>query len=352
MNYALKTCEERAQEVASVIASVPSEQLTQRYLTYLGDYIMGALSKEERHDKTYLTDNRAVTVKKRETSWEGMAEKLEGEEGIYNLITNDKNVIFQPKYSITEQDLEEVPGLKELREAMLQVEESLSHATGRNRYLLKKQLIEMRKDQYILKNSYKPTPQHALTRASAHLIRLTGERYVDENCEPQSTELISFFNPKHVYALLNNYNALKLQVAGQYQDDFFYLLQDFDALLAHALQDQPLYAEIVRQKLKGATTAEVREAVQRNLGLDYTTQSCSRLWSENIPRYLSEYAKDEYLIWYCTNVEGAPLKRCSRCHQLKPASLRFFSRNNTAKDGFYCQCKQCRKDKKKEAEKL
>jgi hypothetical protein len=35
------------------------------------------------------------TVNKRETSFEGLSNQLEnGEDGIYNLITNDKNIIF------------------------------------------------------------------------------------------------------------------------------------------------------------------------------------------------------------------------------------------------------------------
>ena len=35
-------------------------------------------------------------------SYEGLATKFEnGEDGIFNLITNDKNIIFTPKISIT-----------------------------------------------------------------------------------------------------------------------------------------------------------------------------------------------------------------------------------------------------------
>lgn len=44
-----------------------------------------------------------VTINKRETSFEGLISKFEnGEDGIYNLITEDKNIIFTPKISITE----------------------------------------------------------------------------------------------------------------------------------------------------------------------------------------------------------------------------------------------------------
>jgi hypothetical protein len=99
-----------------------------------------------------------VTVNKREISYEGLTAKLEnGEDGIYNFMTGgDKNIILVPKASITEEDINTIPGLKELREEIKKVEEKQKAATGKDKYLLTKQLIEMRQDQYILKSIFKP----------------------------------------------------------------------------------------------------------------------------------------------------------------------------------------------------
>lgn len=108
---------------------------------------MDAVPKEDKKDHTVLTKNRMVTVNKRETSFEGLASKFEnGEDGIYNLITEDKNILFTPKISITQADIEEVPGLRELRECIEEIEEEAKKATGKKKYLLKKQVIEMRRD--------------------------------------------------------------------------------------------------------------------------------------------------------------------------------------------------------------
>ena len=53
------------------------------------------MEKQEKREKKILTDNRTATVTKRETSFEGLVGQLEnGEDGIYNIITNDRNVIF------------------------------------------------------------------------------------------------------------------------------------------------------------------------------------------------------------------------------------------------------------------
>ena len=75
---------------------------TEKYLEILADYLILCMEKQERKEKRILTENRMSTVNKRETSFEGLVGQFEnGEDGIYNLITQDKNVIFQPKVSIT-----------------------------------------------------------------------------------------------------------------------------------------------------------------------------------------------------------------------------------------------------------
>jgi hypothetical protein len=42
----------------------------------LADYLVFAMDKEERKKKNIITDNRMVTVNKRETSFEGLVENF------------------------------------------------------------------------------------------------------------------------------------------------------------------------------------------------------------------------------------------------------------------------------------
>ena len=156
LDYSLESAEERNELVKKICAEAAPEQLTPRYLEILSDYIIFAMDKQERKSKKVLTENRMVTVNKRETSFQGLAGRLEnGEDGIYNMIANDKNIIFTPKTSITDKDIEDIPALKDLRQAIEEVEEQEKLACGKKKYLLKKQLIEMRQDQYVIKNTYR-----------------------------------------------------------------------------------------------------------------------------------------------------------------------------------------------------
>jgi hypothetical protein len=71
------------------------------------------MEKQEKKERKLLTDNRMATVTKRETSLEGLVSQLEnGEDGIYNLVSDNKNTIFQPKVTITKKDLEDIPDLR------------------------------------------------------------------------------------------------------------------------------------------------------------------------------------------------------------------------------------------------
>ena len=351
LDYKIKSMEERADLVQKIIDQTPPAQLTHRYLEILGDYIMQALSKEEKKSKKYLTDNRLITINKRETSFEGLTEKFEnGEDGLYNLMTSDKNILLTTKAQITEEDIAEVPGLKELRQAIEVLEQKIKDATGRRKFLLKKQLIEMRREQYLLKSVFKPVMYTNHTSAKGmNKIELDEKRWIDENGEPQSDGLITFFNPKHISAILCNYTALKMETQGKYWNDFFYLMQDFDSLLEKTLKrNYPLYYDLVQLKFQGKQNTEIQEALEKKHGVRHSIEYISSLWRNKIPKLLSEKEKSDYLIWYYTYVEQGVFKKCSKCGQLKLATNRFFSKNSTSKDGLYSWCKECRSAVRKE----
>lgn len=117
LDYNLNTPAERLELVNKIIAEEPN--LNSQYLEILANYLIFCMEKEEKKQKKILTENRLATVNKRETSFEGLVSKFEnGEDGVYNLINEDKYVIFQPKISITEEDYIKVPELKQTREAI------------------------------------------------------------------------------------------------------------------------------------------------------------------------------------------------------------------------------------------
>lgn len=348
MDFSLVTPEERIKKVEEIIANTPSEKLTPYYLEKLADYIIFAMNKEERKKKKILTSNRMITVNKRETSFEGLIGKLEnGEDGIYNIITNDKNIIFTPKVSITEEDIKTIPGLKELRLEIAKVEEQCKNARGKRAFLLKKQLISMRQDQYALKDIYhKPVYVMNITKSLSNL-DISETIRLDENDNVFSTGLINFYNPKHISALLCNYSQIKEDSWDKFNSDIKWMMEDLDALVDRTLKERfPLYYDLVIYKIDGKSNLEIQELLNADYGIKHSVEYLSSLWRNKIPKMIADKAAEDWLIWHFTNEEIGKWKRCGRCGKIKLAHNRFFSKNSTSKDGFYSICKECRNKKK------
>ena len=349
LDYSLETPEERNELVKKIIDKTPSEQLTPKYLEILSDYIIFAMDKQERKQKQILTDNHMVTVNKRETSFEGLVGRLEnGEDGIYNMIANDKNIIFTPKFQITQQDIAEIPELKQLVDAIAEVEKAEKKAVGKKKFLLKKQLIAMRQDQYVIRSAYKPPIYCMNAIKSFSKINFDENVSISGNDEIEDNSLVSFFNPKHISALLCNYSRLKEDVWGKFYSDSYFLMEDLDILIEKTLRDSyPMYYDLLIYKIDGKQNLEIQSLLNQKHNVKHSVEYISSLWRNKIPKLLSEQAQEDYLIWYYTTQKKGKWKKCSRCGEIKLAHNKFFSKNKTSKDHFYSICKCCRNKKNK-----
>ena len=306
------------------------------------------MEKQERKERKILTDNRMMTVNKRECSFEGLVSQLEnGEDGIYNLITDNKNQIFQPKVTITKKDLDEIQPLRQLREAINVWEAKLKVTEGKDAFVIKKALIEMRKDQYVIKNAYRrPIVPNKLTR-STHVTMLPDETSsFDEEGYP-IPKGVSLLNPVVCSAILCNYSRLKEDSYDRFEGDLYYLMLAFDEIADKALKEYPLYEKIVECKVDGLQNTQIQEILQTEFGIKHSLEYISSLWRKKIPKLIASQAEDEYLYWYYLNIEKGKYKKCSRCGQVKLAHNKYFSKNKTSRDGYYSICKKCRNSKNK-----
>lgn len=346
LDYTIQSPQQRTELVEKIIQATPADKLTNRYLQILANYMIFAMTKQEKKDKKINTDNRMVTINKRETSFEGLVSKFEnGEDGIYNLITNDKNIILTPKISITQQDIDDIPALAELRQQIEKLQHRMKKARGKKRYLLQKQLIQMRQDQYVIKMSYKQPVTCLNATKSFHNMVFDDKIEIKDN-EIKDSSLFSFTNVKHVSALLCNYARLKQACYGSFHTDGFYLIYDLENLIDKSLKDKyPLYFKILVYKIDGKQNVEIQSLIEEEFNTRYSIQHISFLWRNKIPKVITEQAQNDYLQWYFTQKEKGKWKRCTRCNEIKLAHNAFFSKNNSSKDGFYSICKDCRNKK-------
>lgn len=345
LDYTLQTPEERKELVEKILEENPDPG--EHYLEILANYLILSMEKQEKKARLILTDNRMTTVNKRETSFEGLVSQFEnGEDGIYGIITEDKNMIFQPKVSITKQDLEDIPLLRQVRESIAYWDSRMKQATGREAYIIKQTLIELRKDQYIIKSAYrKPIVFNSLTR-SKHILPLDESITIGEDGRPIAHG-VSLLNPAVCSAILCNYSKLKEDCYGNFEGDLWYLIYDFENTCDRALADQPMLMRLVECKIDGMQNAEIQTTLQQEFGIKHSIEYISSLWRKKIPALIASEAEDEWLYWHYLEEEPGKYKRCSRCGQVKLANNKYFSKNKTSKDSFYSICKKCRNAKGK-----
>lgn len=108
-----------------------------------------------------------------------------------------------------------------------------------------------------------------------------------------------------------------------------------------------MYMRIVEYKIDGMPNADIQSALLEEFGITHSLEYISSLWRKKIPLLIASAAEDSYLDWYFMNEEKGTYKKCSRCGQIKLAHNKYFSKNNTSKDGYYSICKKCRSRRNK-----
>lgn len=324
-DYAITDAQERIKYTENLLLS--KSHWTSYELQKMADYILRG------SDDSILTPNRLVTINRREISFQGLSDHLEGgEDALHALIRPDKQTILTPKNKITPQDLERIPELRKLRERITEWELRLEETKGRERFKIKRMLIEMRKEQYAIKQMHR----HPMYSRGTYNIRVHTST-IDE---------LRLDVPEHISAILENYARLKQALWDDLHNDLRWSLLDLEYLIEEYVRDrQPIYYEILLMKIAGDTNEEIQNHLAEQWGKQHSQEYISSLWRNKIPELIADGYKEHYLNWVYTYKLRGLYKTCSRCLQPKLAHRRYFGTNQAAKYGFYSVCKKCRNKK-------
>ena len=356
LDYTLENVEDRLALVNKIIETAPPEKLTNKYLEKLGDYLI--VPRKTKKGQDILTENRKKVIYERETSLEGLAVSFNngdnnsnnlGEDGIYNLMIDNKHLFLTPKKNkITEEEIETIPGMRELTETIHRLEESLRNAKdAKLRKSLKDNIIDLYRDRYVLRASYQNNRVNCInTTKSSYKLDLYENITIDKDGELVIDANISLLEPQHVSYMLCNYAKLKEDNFDKFEGDMFYMMLALDDVAERALEKEPLLKDLLIYKIDGMQNLDIQRELELKYGFRYSVEHISSLWRNKIPKLIAEQARTDWLYYHYTEEEKGQWKKCSRCGCIKLAHNKFFSKNKTSKDGYYSICKECRNKKK------
>lgn len=302
--------------------------------------------------------------------------------------TAPKPTITRPRYDKKTGEMidpgdSEVPGMIEQWEIIDRWQRMLDVAQGKiapnegdtlvtdpyRIYQLKHNLIDIRKHQYYLKDSYKPTlhfqnldhpkPQfYDWTSDSFYWIsHEEWEKRVDHSYTSRISRNIGDYevredgmikwvvcehtfdweNPKHVRALLNHYHTLYESMYDKLNTYSRTLLWDFDRYV-----DMCDFTELrlffIELRKEGLAYDDILEEMRAKYAAEYSPNYLVSVISTEIPNKIAKTAK-RYRLESETPLEQR--KTCIHCGKALPADPLFFSRNNSHKDGLSNTCKEC-----------
>lgn len=361
-DYKLNTPEERVDLINEILKNTPSEKLTKKYLEKMADYLLLGYEKDKTVKKDgkdkILSENRKNYIYEREISLEGLAYSFNnnadggsnlGEDGIYNLINDNKNILLVPKNKISDDDIKNIPGMKELTETIRGLEEKIKNTKdGKQRKSLKDNIIALYKDRYVLRASHKGHINCINPTKSMHKLDLYENITLDAEGNLKIDANISLLIPEHVSYILCNYSKMKENSYDKFESDIYYMLIHLEKLVDKALKEKhPLYYDLLIYKIDGMQNLDIQRELEHKYQIRYSVEYISSLWRNKIPKLIAEQAQTDWIVWHYTEEEKGYFKKCSRCGQIKLAHNRFFSKNKSSKDNFYSICKECRNKKNK-----
>ena len=172
-----------------------------------------------------------------------------------------------------------------MREAIEIWEKKLKTASGRDAFIIKKAIIDLRKDQYIIKNAYRKPITLSHTCHSAAWVPLNyEEKVVDGEIQYSG---VSLLDPEVCSAVLCNYSKLKAAGEANFISDTWYFMEDFDNVCGKALANYPYYERLVELKIDGKQNLEIQETLQLEFGLRHSVEYISSLWRNKIPKLIA-----------------------------------------------------------------
>lgn len=297
--------------------------------------------------------------------------------------TNERYIYTKKRESISRTEDADIPGMKELWDSIDRLARQIDIAEGKIQagpedgpivtdsyklYQLKHWLIDLRRQQYYLKDIFKPTihflnivqpsPQYVDWSSDAAYwtpietwqakMQRNYNPYISKNLDDYEHDdnnirymvrqhTFDWENPKHIKALIDNYSGIYEQLWDKPLTWGRTLIYDFDRYAAMA-NLTPLREYILTRRIDKAPYNIIQQELQQKFGIVYNENHLCTIIAKEIPRRIASAAKRHRLLLETPESER---KKCTQCGTLLPRDTIFFGVNRGRADGFSSTCKCC-----------
>ena len=306
--------------------------------------------------------------------------------------------IRRPKYDKKTGELVDpgdslVPGMTELWQSIDRLEHWIHALEGKvapyedellftdsyRLYKLKHQLIDLRRHQYYLKDSYNPPayfpsadhpkPQFIdwtsdsfywlsypewQKKVAAKRLHLVSQNLSDYETRGEGDHLqvkwvvrrhtFNWEDPNHVRALIANYDLLENLLHKKIDTYGKTLLMDLDRYVKMANFDE-IRTFLLQQKLAHVPNPQIAANLLSTYGRKYNDNHLGQILIKELPNRIALAATRHRL---CIETPIEEKKTCFHCKKLLPRNTLFFARNRDRKDGYSSNCKDCEKKMRQE----
>lgn len=402
LNYDIYSDQDRVKEINKILDNLNSTP-SNSDLELMANYIL--YGKDENNTNA-IQRKETYEEKKRYNSFKKASEKVESLDAIMDNPMMDqigfkamdekyvykkiKPSIKRPKFNkegqLTDPGDSQIPGMEQLWESIDRLQKIINIADGKippdenpiitdsyKLYKMRHQLIELRRDQYYLKDLFAPTIKFLNCKPSSPQLidwdndsfywiskeeweKKINSSYIKLSKNPNDYEwredgmvkwvvrrhTFDWENPTHIKYLIDNYSAIWQMAYDQPYSDARILIMDFDRYQTMA-DLSPLRQHILNRKIDKWTYLNILRELDKEWNIQYNENHICTIVTTEIPQKIAKIARRNRLLLE-TPIEER--KTCTICKKALPKDYLFFGKNSGRRDGFSSSCKECEKKRR------
>lgn len=305
---------------------------------------------------------------KKKVSYETLIETTLGENNVQR--SQEVSIYRVPRPTIDREKDADIPGMKDLWEAIAIVEEQYKYCkevlegkrdldperklipTYQTKYFMREWMIDLRREQFILKDIFKPIICNmpifnGYCEPTDYIGMKIGNHILCEN-----DMMVDYGNWQHIYAMLKYYNGMKCAINDSPYHPWWYMYEFLDELIER-VRWSPEHKIILWRKIYKVPNEDIVKELESLGHKAYSVNYISTIWKQHISKRIARQAN----LWWEEHInqpDGTLAKMtkwriCPVCdRQLFADELNF----GKYQDGTWREvCKDCTYKEKLEKEK-